>query len=158
MNPSNFNHEPMLKAAQISANTLGLVALPTEARNLQELDVAFVEMTKQRAGAIMVIADSFFVLSRQRIAELALGARPPTIFPNRDFVEAGGLMSYGNSLAEFFRQTATYVDRLLKGAKPAELPVEQPTKFLLVVNLKTAKALGLEVPAKVLALADEVIE
>jgi putative tryptophan/tyrosine transport system substrate-binding protein len=115
-------------------------------------------MTKQRAEAMMVIADSFFFLRRQRIAELALRARLPTMFPNRDYVEAGGLMSYGNSLAEFFRQAATYVDRILKGAKPADLPVEQPTKFLLVVNLKTAKALGLEVPAKVLALADEVIE
>jgi hypothetical protein len=111
---------------------------------------AFVKMTKQRAGAMMVIADSFFVLRRQRIAELALGARLPTIFPNRDSVEAGGLMSYGDSLAEFFRGAATYVNRILKGAKPAELPVEQPTKFLLVVNLKTAKALGLELPAKVL--------
>jgi hypothetical protein len=107
-------------------------------------------MTKQRAGAMMVIADSFFVLRRQRIAELALGARLPTIFPNRDSVEAGGLMSYGDSLAEFFRGAATYVNRILKGAKPAELPVEQPTKFLLVVNLKTAKALGLKLPAKVL--------
>ena len=138
----------MLKAAQISADTRGLVALPAEARNLQELDAAFVEMTKQRAGAMMVVADSFFVLWRQRIAELALRARLPTIFPARDSVEAGGLMSYGNSLAEFFRQAATYVDKVLKGAKPAELPVEYPTKFLLVVNLKTAKALGLEVPLK----------
>ena len=158
MNPGNFNHAPMLKAAQISADTLGIVALPAEARNLQELDAALVEMTKQRAGAMMVIANSFFVLRRQRIAELALRARLPTMFPNRDSVEAGGLMSYGNSLAEFFRQAATYVDRILKGAKPAELPVEQPTKFLLVVNLKTAKALGLEVPPTLLARTDEVIE
>ena len=158
MNPGNFNHAPMLKAAQISADTLGIVALPAEARNLQELDAALVEMTKQRAGAMMVIANSFFVLRRQRIAELALRARLPTMFPNRNSVEAGGLMSYGNSLAEFFRQAATYVDRILKGAKPAELPVEQPTKFLLVVNLKTAKALGLEVPPTLLARTDEVIE
>jgi putative ABC transport system substrate-binding protein len=158
MNPSNFNHAPMLKAAQISADTLGLVSLPAEARNVQELDAAFVEMTKQRAGALMVIADSFFVLRRQRIAELALRARLPTMFPNRDSVDGGGLMSYGNSLAEFFRQAATYVDRILKGAKPAELPVEQPTKFLLVVNLNPAKALGLEVPPTLLARADEVIE
>jgi putative tryptophan/tyrosine transport system substrate-binding protein len=159
MNPANFKtHAPMLKAAQISADILGLVALTAEARNLQELDAAFVEMTKQRAGAMMVIADSFFFLRQQRIAELALGARLPTMFPNRDYVEAGGLMSYGNSLAEFLRQAATYVDRIFKGAKPAELPVEQPTKFLLVVNLKTAKALGLEIPSKLLALADEVIE
>jgi putative tryptophan/tyrosine transport system substrate-binding protein len=131
VNPSNFfSHAPMLKSAQISADTLGLVALTAEARNLQELDAAFVEMNKERAGAMMVIADSFFVLRRQRIAELALRARLPTIFPTRDSVEVGGLMSYGNSLAEFFRQAATYVDRIFKGAKPAELPVEQPTKFL----------------------------
>jgi putative tryptophan/tyrosine transport system substrate-binding protein len=158
VNPGNFTHAAMLKAAQISAYTLGLVALPAEARNLQELDAALDKITKQRAGAMMVVSDSFFVLRRQRIAELALRAGLPTIFPNRDSVEAGGLMSYGDSLAEFFRKAATYVNRILKGATPAELPVEQPTKFLLVVNLKTAKALGLEVPAKVLALADEVIE
>ena len=158
VNPGNFTHAAMLKAAQISADTLGLVALPAEARNLQELDAALDKITKQRAGAMMVVSDSFFVLRRQRIAELALRAGLPTIFPNRDSVEAGGLMSYGDSLAEFFRKAATYVNRILKGATPAELPVEQPTKFLLVVNLKTAKALGLEVPAKLLALADEVIE
>ena len=124
VNPGNFTHAPMLKAAQISADTRGLVALPAEARNLQELDAALDEITKQRAGAMMVVADSFFVLWRQRIAELALRARLPTIFPARDSVEAGGLMSYGNSLAEFFRQAATYVNKILKGAKPAELPVE----------------------------------
>jgi len=148
----------MLKAAQISADTLGLVALPAEARNLQELDAALDKITKQRAGAMMVVSDSFFVLRRQRIAELALRAGLPTIFPNRDSVEAGGLMSYGDSLAEFFRKAATYVNRILKGATPAELPVEQPTKFLLVVNLKTARTFGIAIPAALLIRADEIIE
>ncbi|MBI2014639.1 MAG: ABC transporter substrate-binding protein [Candidatus Rokubacteria bacterium] len=115
-------------------------------------------MTKERADALLVLGDATFWFHRIRIAELAAQRRLPTMFAQREHVEAGGLMSYGVDLRESYRRAATYVDKILKGAKPADLPVEEPTKFELVVNLKTAKALGLTIPPIVLGRADQIIE
>jgi putative ABC transport system substrate-binding protein len=115
-------------------------------------------MTNEGIRASVFLPDPFFLLSRRRIAELAIRDRLPSIFAQRDYVDVGGLMSYGESFQDFGRRAATFVDKIFKGAKPADLPVEQPTRFFLVLNLKTAKMIGLEMPDKVLALADEVIE
>jgi putative ABC transport system substrate-binding protein len=109
-------------------------------------------------GALMVVSDSLFQSYRKDISALALSHRLPTMFAQREYVEAGGLMSYGEHYRDFFRRAATYVDKIFKGAKPADLPVEQPTRFFLVLNTGTAKALGLAIPPNLLALADEVIE
>ena len=115
-------------------------------------------MAKERAGALLVAADSLFNLHRTRLADLAMRRRLPTMFGIKENVEAGGLMSYGPSLPDLWRRTATFVDKILKGAKPADVPVEQPTRFELTINLKTAKALGLTIPQSVLSRADQLIE
>jgi putative ABC transport system substrate-binding protein len=115
-------------------------------------------MTSAHAGALTVLSTPMFIIERRRLVDLAAKNRLPALYPTRDSVDAGGLASYGPSLADSFRRAATYVDKILKGAKPADLPVEQPTKFELVINLKTAKALGLTIPPAVLARADEVIQ
>jgi putative ABC transport system substrate-binding protein len=115
-------------------------------------------MTKARAGALTVLTSVMFVNERRRLVDLAAENRLPAAYAQREFVDAGGLMSYGTNVADLFRRAATYVDRILKGAKPGDLPVEQSTKFELVINLKAAKALGLTIPPSVLARADQVIE
>jgi putative ABC transport system substrate-binding protein len=115
-------------------------------------------MTKARAGALTVLPSTMFLNERRRLVDLAAKNRLPTVFPSRESVDAGGLMSYGPNIADNFRRAATYVDKILKGAKPADLPVEQPITFELVINLKTAKALGLTIPPSLLARADQVIE
>ena len=115
-------------------------------------------MKQERAGALIVLPDSFFISQARRIAELAAQHRLPTMFSTREAVESGGLMSYGQNIAEHYYRAATYVDKILKGAKPGELPVEQPTKLELVINLKTAKAIGLTIPQQLLLQADKVIE
>jgi putative ABC transport system substrate-binding protein len=115
-------------------------------------------MTRERAGALTVLSNSLFFNQRRRLVDLAAKNRLPTVYSVREFVDAGGLMAYGPNFAEVYRRAATFVDRILKGAKPADLPVEQPTKFELVINLKTAKALGLTIPPSVLGRADQVIE
>ena len=129
-----------------------------EARGPADFDGAFSEMSAKGAGALVVLPTPIFGIERQRIADLAAKNRLPTLYPSRNYVEVGGLMSYGPNLADLHRHAASYVDKILKGAKPSDLPVEQPTKFEFVINLKTAKALGLTVPGTVLAGADEVIE
>jgi putative ABC transport system substrate-binding protein len=140
-----------------TARTLGLEVATPEIRRAE--DIAFVfEALKGRAEALYVCADPLVTSNRTRINILAVGARLPTMHGTRDMVEAGGLMSYGPNFPNQFRRAADYVDRILRGAKPAEIPVEQPTKFDLVINLTTAKALGLDVPPALLARADEVIE
>jgi putative ABC transport system substrate-binding protein len=121
-------------------------------------DRAFSEMTRARAGALTVLGSAMFVSERRRLVDLAAKNRLPAVYSHREFVDAGGLMFYGPDLADMYRRAATYVDRILKGAKPGDLPIEQPTKFELVVNLKTARALGLTIPPSLLALADQVIE
>jgi putative ABC transport system substrate-binding protein len=115
-------------------------------------------MTRARAGALLVVADTLFFLHRTRIADLAAKARLPAMYGSREHVEVGGLLAYAADYADLYRRGATYVDKILKGARPAGLPVEQPTKFELVINLKTAKALGLTIPRSVVLRADRVIE
>jgi len=154
--PANTTQKDMLKAAEVAARALGLRLQVVEAQGPADIDRAFSVMT--RAGALIVLPTPMFSIERRRLAELGAKNRLPTMFSFRDYVDAGGLMSYGPSIADLFRRAAAYVDKILKGAKPGDLPVEQPTKFELVINLKTAKALGLTVPPSLLARADEVIE
>ena len=150
--------EEVLKAAEVAARALGVRLQLVEARGPADLDRAFSEMTKARAGALTVLSTPMFGSERRRLVDLAVRHRLPTVFPFRSYVDAGGLMSYGLNVADLSRRAATYVDRILKGTRPADLPVEQPTKFELVINLKTAKALGLTMPQSLLARADEVIQ
>ena len=143
--------------AQATARTLGLDALTLEIRVPDEIAPAF-ESFKGRAEALYLVGDPLMLTNLTRINTLALAARLPSIYPQRTFVEAGGLMSYGPDFTNLYRRAGEIVDKILRGAKPADIPVEQPTKFDLVVNLTTAKALGLEIPPSLLARADEVIE
>ena len=115
-------------------------------------------MARARAGALTVLVSPMFFGERRRLVDLAAKTRLPTLFPWREYVDAGGLMAYGADLADLFRRAATYVDKILKGAKPGDLPIEQPTKYELIINLKTAKALGLTIPPSLLQRADQVIE
>jgi len=147
-----------LKAADTAGRALGVHMQVVEARGPKEFEGAFSTMTRERAGALAVLATPVFSTERGRLADLALKHRLPTMFSLRNFVEAGGLMSYGANTRDLSRRAAGYVGKILKGAKPAELPVEQPTKFELVINLKTARALGLTIPPSLLGRADEVIE
>src|SRR5262249_2217374 len=124
----------------------------------RDIDAAFATLAQRNADALLVAPDSFFTGRRVQFATLAVHHRMPAIYPNREFVEAGGLISYGTNLADMYRQAGLYTARLLKGEKPAELPVQQPSKFELVINLHPAKMLGLDVPPTLLARADEVIE
>jgi putative tryptophan/tyrosine transport system substrate-binding protein len=142
---------------QTAAGMLGLEVAPLEIRRAEDIAPAF-EALKGRAEALYVIGDALVMTHRVRINTLALAARLPTSFNYREYVEAGGLMSYGANLSDLFRRAAEYVDKILRGAKPGDLPVEQPTRFNLIINLTTAKALGLDVPPTLLARADEVIE
>ena len=139
------------------ARTIGLEVTPSEIRRAEDIAPAF-EAFKDRVDAIYICADPLVVTNRVRISSLALAARLPTMFGQRDNVEAGGLMSYGPNFVDLYRRSADYVDKVLRGMRPADLPVEQPTKFDLVINLTTAKSIGLTVPPSVLARADEVIE
>jgi putative tryptophan/tyrosine transport system substrate-binding protein len=146
-----------LDEVQAASRTLGLEVFSFDIRGAQDIALAF-EALKGHAEAIYVVADPLTSTNRIRINTLALGVRLPTMHTVREFVEAGGLMSYGSNWPSQFRRAADFVDKILRGAKPADLPVEQPTKFDLVINLTTAKALGLEIPPTLLARADEVIE
>ena len=142
---------------QAAAATLGLEVHTLEIRQAQDITPAF-EALKGRADALYVCIDALATTNRIRINTSALGARLPTMHGSRDYVEAGGLISYGPNTPNQFRRAADYVDKILRGAKPGDIPVEQPTKFDLIVNLTTAKALGLEIPPTLLSRADEVIE
>jgi putative ABC transport system substrate-binding protein len=145
------------REAQAAASAVGLEATTFEIRRAEEIAPLF-EALKGRADALYVVSDPLMNTNRIRISTLALGARLPTMHGVRDYVEAGGLMSYGSSIVDQYRRAADYVDKILRGAKPGELPVEQPTKFDLIINLTTAKALGLNISDNLLTLADEVIE
>jgi putative ABC transport system substrate-binding protein len=158
MNPSTPTASAVLRSAQASARKADLVTVVMEARSSEEIENAVSTLSNERVGAVMVIPDAFFFSERHRIAERMVERRLPTVFAQREYVEAGGLMSYGENLKDFFRRAASFVDKIFKGAKAGELPIEQPTRFYLVVNLKTAKALGLTIPESFLLRADEVIE
>jgi putative ABC transport system substrate-binding protein len=148
----------MSREVEQAARTLGVQLQVLDVQVPNELDSAFAAMTRDRAGALLLLGDPMFFLHRARIASLAVKSRLPTVSSLREMAEAGLLMTYGRSLSYDFRRAATYVDKILKGARPADLPVEQPTKFELVINLKTAKALGLTIPPQsILVRADEVI-
>jgi putative ABC transport system substrate-binding protein len=148
----------MLKAGDVAARALGVRLQFVEARGPADFDRAFSDMTRARADALTVLPSPMFINERRRLVDLAAKNRLPAVYPWREGVDAGGLMAYGPSVSDLFRRAATYVDKILKGAKPGDLPVEQPTKFELIINLKTAKALGLTIPPSVLRRADEVIE
>jgi len=150
--------EVTLKEAHISARALGVQLQIMTAQGPADFDRAFSDISAKGAGALVVLSNPVFDIQRQRIVDLAANGRLPTAHSFRNYVDIGGLMSYGPSFVDLHRRTATYVDKILKGAKPADLPVEQPTKFELVLNLRTAKRLGLEIPAELVARADEVIE
>lgn len=159
MNPTSADHRQVVSPELPTvAQRLRLILLPIEAQTASELDAAFERAARSRADAIVVLGDPLVYVNRVRVAELAATQRLPAMYFFRESVEAGGLMSYGPSLHDLGRRAATYVDRILKGARPADLPVEQPTKFDLVINLKTAKALGLVIPPALLRRADAVIE
>ena len=157
-NPGNPSHALAITNVKAAAGSFGVQLQLLEAREPNQFDGAFAAMAKERVDALLVVADGMFILHRARLADLAAKNRVPSMHGVRENVEAGGLMSYGPSTVAAWRRAAFFVDRILKGAKPADLPVEQPTKFELVVNLKTAKTLGLTIPPSLLARADEVIE
>jgi putative tryptophan/tyrosine transport system substrate-binding protein len=156
-NPANPGHALTVPEADVAAQALGVQLQRMEARGPEAFDRAFAAMTRAHAGALLVLGDAVVFQHRRRFAELAATSRLPTMYDQREFVEAGGLLSYGPSRSDTRRRAAVYVDKILKGAKPADLPVEQPTKFELIINLKTAEALGLTIPPTLLFLADEVI-
>jgi len=157
-NPDNPAARAMVKDTEAGARALRLELQPLGVRTPAELEGAFSAMVRERAGAFLVVPDPMLHSHKKRLVDLAAKARLPGIYYAKDYVEAGGLMAYGASFPDLFRRTATLVDKILRGARPGDLPVEQPTKFELVINLKTAKALGLTIPPLVLARADEVLE
>jgi putative ABC transport system substrate-binding protein len=158
VNPKSPNAETLTKDMRTAAGKLGLTLLVLHAANERDFDTAFESLAEHRAGALVITTDAFFISRIEQLARLTLRHAMPAIFQYRDFVTAGALMSYGGSFLEPYRQVGVYTGRVLKGEKPAELPVQQATKVELFINLKTAKALGLEIPPTLLARADEVIE
>jgi putative ABC transport system substrate-binding protein len=158
VNPNNPNAEADIRDLQAAAQALGRRLHVLTASTDQELEAAFAAAVEHKVGALFINIDSFLFDRRQQIAALAARHKVPTIHPFREYVAAGGLMSYGASFVAAWRQSGIYVGRIVKGAKPADLPVQQPTKFELAINLRTAKTLRLEIPPKLLALADTVIE
>lgn len=158
VNPTHRDHPDYLRRIEATAKTSSVIISPAQASTVSQIEVAFGAMKRERTEALIVLPDALFFAQMRRIAELAAQRRLPAMFGSRDSVEAGGLMSYGQNSAEHYYRAATYVDKILKGAKPADLPVEQPTKFELVINLKTAKAIGLTIPPDLLLSADKVIE
>jgi putative ABC transport system substrate-binding protein len=158
VNPNNPNAGPDARSLQAAAQALGRRMEVLKAGNQRELETAFAAIAEQRLGALFVNIDTFFAAHAEQMVALAARQRVPASYPLRHFVAVGGLMSYDANFADAFRRAGAYVGRILKGEKPADLPVLQPTRFQFAVNLKTAKALGLTIPDKLLALADEVIE
>jgi putative ABC transport system substrate-binding protein len=148
----------MLKETEDAARSIGVQVKIHNVGNLVELDDAFSTITSERADALIMIGSTLFHTERRRLVDLAAKHRLPAVWDAREFVEIGGLMAYGPNLPDLNRRSADYVDKILKGAKAGDLPIEQPTKFDLVINLKTAKSLGLTIPQSILLRADEVIE
>ena len=156
--PATPSHGPSLKAVEAAGGALGLRLQTLPVRSTTEFDSAFSAMARERAGAVLVLSTPLFMGGAKRLADLALTYKLPAMFGPREHVEAGGLLSYGPDRADLYRRAAIYVDKILKGANPAELPVQQATKFEMVINLKAAKALGLTIPQSLLLRADEVIQ
>ncbi len=150
----------MLKGVEVTGRALGVRLQFVEARGRgpEDFDRSFSDMTRARAGALTVLPSNMFTNERRRLVALAAKNRLPAVYTSKEFVDAGGLMSYGANVADVFRRAATYVDKILKGTKPGDLPVQQPERFDLIINLKTAKALGLTIPPSLLQRADQVIE
>jgi ABC-type uncharacterized transport system substrate-binding protein len=157
-NPTNHYMPLALQSAQRGAQTLDVTLAMYEVHDTTTLDAAFVTLTKDRPDALMIPADTFLVSQRSRIAQFAIENKLPSVYSFREYIEAGGLIAYTPNYYDLFRRAASYVDKILKGTKPGELPIEQPTRFLLLVNLQTARALGLTVPPRLIARADKVIE
>jgi len=157
-NPGSPAAAPFIEDAQRAAHTLGTQLYVLNASTAAEIEAAFAGSLQLRAGALIVAPDAFFLAQRDQLVALAAHHGIPTLYSRREWVDAGGLMSYGPSLADEYRQAGLYAGKILKGAKPADLPVLRPTKFDLVINLNTAKALGLEIPPTLLAIADAAIE
>jgi putative ABC transport system substrate-binding protein len=158
MNFGNAFHSANLKVAQAAAEKIGITILPVGARTPEEIERGFATMKREGAEAVIVASDPVYTGQRKQFAALATMNRLPSMFPYREYVEAGGLMSYGPDVGDFFRHAATFVDKILKGAKPADLPFEQPTRYYLVINRKTARAIGLAITLTLLTRADELIE
>jgi putative ABC transport system substrate-binding protein len=158
INPAYPGSATDVAAVQALARRIGVSVLVLNASNEQEIDTIFAALPDQRVNALLVFADALFVSRRDQLVALSARHAIPTLYDLRDFVVAGGLMSYGTNLADAYRQLGIYVGKILSGQKPADLPVQQAVKFEFVINLKTAKALGLEIPPNLLALADQVIE
>ena len=158
VNPDNSSHAMVLKSVQSAAQRTNAKILPAEARTAPEIEKVFSAVAGAKAGAVIVAGDALFNQQVRQIAELAAKHRLPSVGAIREYVDAGGLMSYGPSITESYRRAAIYVDKILKGAKPGDLPIEQPTKFELIINGKTAKILGLTIPKSLLISADKVIE
>ena len=158
VNPDNPNAESHIKDLQAATGTFGMQLLVLKLREVSDFETTFATLVQQRVGAVLVTSDSLFDSNRRRLVDLAARNAIPAMYPWRDFADAGGLLSYGNSLNDAARHVGLYAGRILKGDKAGDLPVWVPTKFEFILNLKTAKALGLEIPAKLLAFADEVIE
>jgi len=157
VHPTDATFAPQIKEVERAARSLGIRLQRLEAQRPEDFDAAFAAMARERADALLVVGVSTFLAHRARLAELAVKNRMPTMCSFREMVEAGGLMSYAVNMADFVGRAAVYVDKIFKGAKPADLPVEQPTSFELVINLTTARALGLAIPRPVLQRADELI-
>jgi putative ABC transport system substrate-binding protein len=157
-NPNNPTFELLTRDLLAAAPVAGLKVQILKASNDREIDAAFVSLVQARTGALLVATDLFFTNRIERLIELAAHYAIPTMYAYREFVVAGGLISYGMSLVEHYRQVGLYTGRILKGERPADLPIIQATKLALIINLKTAKALGLQIPDRLLALADEVVE
>jgi len=158
INPLNPSDSLILEQIYGAAYARGLNVFPVEASTASQIEAGFGAMTRARTEALIVAADSYFDVQRDQIAKLAVKNRLPTIFSNREMTDAGGLMSYGQDLADHYRRAATYVDKILKGAKPGSLPIEQPTVLELVINQRTARALGLTIPRELELRADKMIE
>ena len=156
-NPTNPTNPLQLKETQVAAPGLGVTLLSLEAKGADDIERAFSAIRKERPGALIAIGDPMFGTQQKRITQLTIKSRLPAIYGAPESVDAGGLMSYGTNFADLFRRAATYADKILKGTKPADLPVEQPKKFEFIINLKAAKQIGLIIPPNVLARADRVI-
>jgi putative ABC transport system substrate-binding protein len=157
-NPAERVATPVFKETSAAAQAFSLELHSFEVQTLQDIERALAEIPKLRSSALLVLLSPLVTLHSKRIVELALKQRLPGMYPTRQFAEEGGLVAYGPLIGDLYRRAAAYVDKILKGTKPADLPVEQPTKFELVINVKTAKQIGLTIPPNVLARADKVIK